>query len=69
MATRCYEEISCVEDGGRGIDTMVEHEISGQAEAQVCEKAPFRLCVSVGAGQVTGAACSLAPGRHALFGS
>jgi hypothetical protein len=35
MATRCYEESSCVEDGGRGIDTMVEHEISGKAEAQV----------------------------------
>ncbi len=35
MATRCSEERSCVEDGGRGIDTMVEHEISANAEAQV----------------------------------
>ena len=30
---RCYGDVSCVEDGGRGIDTMVEHEISGLAEA------------------------------------
>ena len=38
MASKCWEDSSCYEDGGRGVDTMVEHEIAGLAEAQLDEE-------------------------------